>query len=110
MINLATEQLIHIFSTVVRKALRKRKHCRCKKEIAKADWFDKECQKLRKELRSLSNKKPETLQTNKHEPHINKPLKYTITANKKKADHMKMKLNKIEAAVDQNYFGNYGII
>ncbi len=44
MINLATEQLIHIFSTVVRKALRKRKHCRCKKEIAKADWFDKECQ------------------------------------------------------------------
>ncbi len=49
-INLATEQLTTIFSTVVRKALRKRKHYRCKKEIAKAGWFDKECQNLRKDL------------------------------------------------------------
>ncbi len=56
-INFATEQLTTIFSTVVRKALRKRKHYRCRKEIAKAGWFDKECQNLRKDLRSLSNKK-----------------------------------------------------
>ncbi len=41
-INFATEQLTTIFSTVVRKALRKRKLYRCKKEIAKAGWFDKE--------------------------------------------------------------------
>ncbi len=69
-INLATEQLTTIFSTVVRKALRKRKHYRCKKEIAKTGWFDKECQNL--SYYQIRN--TETLQTIKPEPHINKPL------------------------------------
>ncbi len=104
-INLATEQLIKKNSTVVRKALRKRKHYRCKKEIAKAGWFDKECQKLRIELWSLSNKKHRDPANQQTRATYQQTLKiYKSLLIQKKADHMKIKLNKIEEAVDQNYF------
>jgi len=104
-INLATHQLNEIFYTVARKALRKRKKYRCKKEIAKDGWFDKECEKLRKELRALSNIKhrdPANQQTRDKYQQTLKTYKSMLI--QKKADHMKAKLNKIEEAVDQNSF------
>ncbi len=61
--------------------------------------------KTKIELRSLSNKKHRDPATNKHEPHIQQTLKiYKSLLIQKKADHLKIKLNKIEEAVDQNYF------
>lgn len=104
-INLATHQLNEIFYTVIRKALSKRKNYRYKKEIAKDDWFDKECHKLRKDLRSLSNIKhrdPANQQTRDTYQQTLKAYKSLLI--QKKADHMKAKLNKIEEAVDQNSF------
>ncbi len=90
---------------MVRKAPRKRKHYRCKKEIAKAGWFDKECQNLRKDLRSLSNKKHRDPANHQTRATYQQTLKiYKSRLIQKKADHMKIKLNKIEEAVDQNYF------
>lgn len=103
--NLATEQLTKIFSTVVRKALRKRENYRSKKEMANAGWFDKECQKVRKELRSLSNKKHRDPANQQIRATYQETLKmYKSLLIQKKTDHMKIKLNKIEEAVDQNCF------
>jgi len=109
-INFATEQLTTIFSTVVRKALRKRKHYRCKKEIAKAGWFDKECQNLRKDLRSLSNKKHRDPANHQTRATYQQTLQiYKSLLIQKKADHMKIKLNKRRQLI-KIIFGNYGII
>lgn len=104
-INSATKQLTQIFSTVVRKALRKRKNYRCKKETAKDAWFDKDCQKLRKELRSLSNKKHRDPANQQIRATYQETLKlYKSLLIQKKTDHIKIKINKIEEAIDQNSF------
>ncbi len=71
--------------------------------MAKAGWFDKEWQK--QELRSLSNKKQRDPANQQTRGTYQQSLKiYKSLLIQKKADHMKIKLNKIEEAVKQNYF------
>ncbi len=90
---------------MVRKALRKRKNYRCKKETAKDVWLDKECQKLRKELRSLSNKKRRDPANQQIQATYQQTLKiYKSLLIQKKTDHITIKINKIEEEIDQNSF------
>ncbi len=75
------------------------------RQSPQAGWFDKECQNLRKDLRSLSNKKHRDPANHQTRATYQQTLKiYKSLLIQKKSDHMKIKLNKIEEAVDQNYF------
>ncbi len=103
-INMAVNELNMLFHRSAQKAELIRKNKKKSKKQAH-DWFDSECQGIRKHLRQLSNLKhqqPENTTLRIEHCETLKTFKHTIK--RKKINHTNQILHQIEESIDNNQF------
>ena len=108
-INSAAEKITEILLTAAKRSLKKVKHSTTKKSKIKNSnknkWFDKDCKKLRKELRLSSNNKHRNPANQEiRTQYLNTLQKYKSLLRHKKNDHMNAQLKEMEDALDHNSF------